>query len=427
MPSRAEMDTSLDICDLGKNKCIMATSKELSDDLFETKDFGFMPLQTVVRLHDDNPERTFTREQKDFLKFLHTASSEWDSNMSAHLSRLIREGQIAPIFSKKEVSGFQERYLDILANVVEANNTEILCPMYGAASILKAAKERGISEEHLFPGWIAGTVSTSTGEAKILRPLPAEILDPARYIIAADDVLDSNNSILRLALERRLKRLGSLGGEAKLPEEIQVYRNNRRRIKNEIREITESNGFYTQGHMQKLLKDLEIQEQMLQTLYQVVAELFMEEKVVIAPLFNKNPMLKNALLDRGTIIRNSGEIGLDEKWYEMQKNMLGVTSDVSEDQWIIGGKGKWELPLLDTGLEGTDLLAMIPENDSHRPVIDYLQSVGLPGIYIRWAAAIPELVEYIPGGMNGIDAMTEAKNWFARICQEYAEKKIQLK
>lgn len=366
---------------------------ETSKALFEEIAPGLPPrlIDTRIRLFDSlenypNP---------DFLADLYQISGWIDTQLQEGRFRLEQETPriLALKFSREDVIRQQLAYFASLLfaeartkNQIGPGKIAFALPLNGSIPILDILAKRDLGKELLIPVNIWGTKGAETGKAEIAGGLPEKLLEPERMVMFADDVVDSAVTAIQLALARRKMRLSLL----------------------ELEGDTEYDDLLPS--LQNLLAQKKDHKDELVIQYQRAARLFKEEKVVIAPLYMKNKPLSDAL---NQLVTDDQLTSLSSLWGMLQQTALAVTTEIGEDEWIMGGSGDWKA-LLDTGVSGETLLKYIPE-EHHKN----LRALGFDRLSLRIGAGVADLLVFNPDGVDG--AYDQLVSAIADLITEYME------
>ncbi len=282
------------------------------------------------------------------------------------------------VFSKElffydEVVEQQNKYINALKALAENPQGDkkivFALPMHGAFPIADQLVET--FTDKIFPINISGSLGTTTGTAQVHGELPEDILDENNTVVFADDVGDTFITAAQLAMKRRERRL-DIKKEDYMKDEyaqkIKLIQDLRDQTKDKSADIAQIN------------KDLIEQ-------YSLLTPLFQEENIVIATLYSKNKPVFETL----TKLADASTTNETAQWINIQKRLLKVCTEISEDDWIVGGRGDWNYPLLDTKIKGLDILEKIPEK--HRKL---LETMGLARLSLRIGAGVGSLKIFNP-------------------------------
>lgn len=301
-------------------------------------------------------------------------------------------------FSQEQVAKQQKNYLarvNIAINIADVSGVKDRLtygfPMCGAASIMnELAKRYPDLIDSFFPLPVWGSKRNTTGGAEIRGTLDNRLTDKENIVLILEDVTDSVMTAIRFALLRKGEREGNLGEYTDLVGNIEKLRKKK-----------------------KPFTDPDLVKE-----YDRAAKLFMEEKVVFAPIYSKNAPFTDSLRKWAQIaIENSEKDAVCGTCGVMQTTVLGYDDDkndnkivmIREDEWIMGGKGEWDLSLLDTGISGEDLLSKLVDYQGYLEKVgfrDYLVRIGpgMRGLYIfdpkNTKQLFPELVETVAQPMK---------------------------
>lgn len=335
------------------------------EDLLRERSDGVRPYEARVRL--TAPLEAFPNH--NFLGYLYGAVGFVDSQMNAYPEKL------TDLFKEKysilEVVSQQQRYVSEFQRILvddyyDRDNVVIATPMYGALPIMERLKEVLGDRFDVLPAWISGTTGATTGEAQVIKTLDPRLLDEKKTVILADDVTDSCVSLATLALERQKVRQ-----DGKVD---QVY-------VDMLREM-------------QRLKDLDpvtdYSDDAYIVPYQRLAQLLEKEHIVIAPFYNKNKPVLSEIIQYAS----HGEIQ-PSIWTSLQADFSSIAVDIGQREWIMGGQGDWEQPLLDTGINGAhkgNTMGMLDyiEKKYHQHLIN----MGFDKLYLRIGAGIKNLVVF---------------------------------
>lgn len=310
----------------------------------------------------------------ELLTCLYRIADGLDSSLDS--SRPVIEALIPKVFSFTEynyqkVVEQHRKYIDALKELKNTPDVVFAFPMYGALPIADKLKNT-FPRDTLFPVKISGSTGVITGAAEVRGELPGKLLDPNNIVVFADDVADSCITATQLALKRRRQRLDLTDDMynndkyVSLVRLIQALREERRESKDKAR-------------IDEITKELEEK-------YIKLTPLFQEENVVIATLYSKNKPVYEALRDL-----TKSPLSHREQWINIQARLLEVCSRFSEDDWVIGGQGDWDYPLLDTSISGAELLEKVP-----LPYRDSLKAMGLDRLFLRIGAGLKPLMVFNP-------------------------------
>lgn len=358
-----------------------------SMDLFQEIYPAVIPLAT--RLDIKKPLEDFPDHQ--FLSDLYYLVARLDEHTDATIDDLsqVRDWEVSADGGVKFVSGrilhrlatedevkqHQNEYVDKLLGLdafASRKNISLqfAFPPYGAVPI-EYDLEGKIDGNRLHNVWIQGSDETTTGGAQIIRQLPEEIQNPANYVVFADDVLDSGNSALRVALARRSIRL-----------------------KTEVADLPNT---YLPKDIARLHKEegLAFDNERFRSLFDEAARIMREEKVILLPFYSKNKLFLQQLNNRA---ETEGLTPMPSEWPILQTMALDNVKEWSPHDWIMGGQGQWALPLLDTGISGKAILKYVSDESQQE-----LVRLGLPDMVIRFGAGIKGLVGFNPDGVRDGD------------------------
>lgn len=348
-----------------------------------------LPLEVAVRLLgevEEYPDQEFLRDLSGIVEW---ADDELEAYQPPSQSRNSRV--LADKFSSEQVGTQMDDYFetlfDIFDNHPHRSSMVVATPMYGSAPIWNKVKEH--FPDKPFAAFIHGTTGTNTGGAEVKKPLAEPLVDPDTIAFFADDVSDTYVSVARFAMERHKTRVGNDHIDAKFVSLI-----------DELQELK---------RQRKSFADADYQ-----SLYQRLAQLLHEEKVVLAPVYNKNQPLFDSLREyMGTLAQDT-----EDPWMELQEKCMAQAVSIGEREWIMGG-GIYG-PLLDTGINGKG-------DEETKGMMDFidpkyheeLRRLGFNKLYLRIGANIGKLVIFNPDGVE--DAYDGLVEWVAGLVTQYMD------
>lgn len=238
-------------------------------------------------------------------------------------------------------------------------------PVFGAIPIKEADRQ---NSDNGAPIWATGSRGDNTGFARLLKPLPEQAQPPETVVVFKDDVLDSGVTAMLVAIERR-------------------------KIRNSKEGKSDDSGQYVAliGQIDQMhnTQNMSFDDGRFQPIYSQAARLLRDENVMMMPIYVKNKIF---LEEIKKVYNEDLHQPAPPVWAQAQRK--AVESMVVRDahEWIMGGKGEWAYSMLDTGVEGQEILAYIEDENLKRDLI----IKGFDRLYLRIGAGLEGLIAFNP-------------------------------
>lgn len=341
---------------------------ELSQ-LFTPDEFGVIPYESKIKL-ESTPQ---SYKNPEFMHHLYRLVDWIDHEINYEMKFESSGGRVIGMkYPKDEVTGQQNRYVDNLSligrNEEYGGETVFAFPMMGSRPLMEKAKVV-LDKTKIVPAWINSRVGTGDATIEVKRKLDPQLLDKNKTVIWCDDVADSLSTIGALAAERnKARNSGKLDG---------LYKSTLEQINT-----------LTTGE-----DKISFSDERFGLVFDQMAQMLKAEKIVLAPLYNKNSPATVKIMDLANSDGNSG-------WSKAQKQAINAMVEIGENEWIMGGAGDGDESMLDTSILGNsekkeNIWKYIPKEYQ-----EVLTKAGLEkefsGLMLRIGGGIEDLVVFNP-------------------------------